>query len=447
MFVEALNTEKTSSHGYAFESAQRVVDNRLTFTNQRLGEALSWKIQYGAQLRYSEARQLQDFWSEPFARRDLLNPRSPNGRILSGASVSPSNGRVYWRGGFNASGPGGHAVRSRNVQSALFAVGEISWQDRFSLIAGIRGERSDFTARAPREAGYAASEENTTAGDIEYLNWSIQPIWKVSETFSLYAAYQESTSFHPTQAGAVIGVENFGASDLTEVGAKGSFFDGRLFASLAAYEWTQERFSDRIGISQPFAAEGWEFEAVWQPVEEWSLIASYGDRSIRKLSPLGFRTVPYSVADPTGAGDEEIGIALQAGQLFSSISSAARASYDDASEIANPSANPNLIQGGAPERTAKLMLVYEKAGGWGFAAGPRWRSGFWHNYDRTLWIDEVVVWNAQVFYRIDRWTVRFNVENLSNERFFIGAEPEFGANTLITQGAERQYRFTLKVDF
>lgn len=447
LFIESLDTSKRSSHGYALESEQRVIDNRLTLTNSWIGNSLSGKIGYGAQIRYSEALQLQDFWSEPFARRDLLNPASPNARILSGGQINPNTSGDYWRGGFGAGGPGAHAVRSTNLQSAFFAMAEISWEDRFTLITGLRGERADFTAEAPSEAGYDASKANRSEGDITFLNWSLQPIWRVTEQISLYGVYQEATTFHPTQAGAVLGEANFGASDLNEAGAKCSLFDGTLFASVAYYEWTQDSFSDVNEVSQRFTAKGWEFETVWQPTSAWSVIASYGDRVIRKLGILGFRTVPYSMADPTGGGDAEIGLALQSGQLFSSISNAAKASYADPSEIATPSANPDLIQGSAPERTAKLFLVYEHTGGWGVGGGPVWRSGFWNNYDRTLWVDEVVLWNGQIFYEREAWSIRINIENLTDERYFLGAEPEFGANTLITQGPGRSYELSVRLAF
>lgn len=447
LFIESLETEKHSSHGYAFESEQLVIDNRLTLTHQGHFDAVSWNLGYGAQLRYSEALQLQDFWSEPFARRDLLNPTA-NSRILSGAETNPNpNGSSYWRGGFFAGGPGGHAVRSALWQAGLFAFGELSWDERFILLAGVRGERADFSAEAPKEAGYA--EPNRQEDDLSFFNWSVQPVWRLTDAVSLYAVYQEATTFHPTQGGAVVNEGNFGASDLVEGGVKTALFDGKLFATLAYYEWKQESFSDRSNISQPFEAEGWEFETVWEPAPGWTLIASYGDRTIRKLAGLGFRTVPFSEADPTGAGNAGVGVALQAGQLFSSISASATEAYgeDRLDEIARPPANPDLVQGGAPERTAKAYLLFQDEAGWGIGAGPSWRSGFWLNYDHTLWIDEVVIWNAQAFYEWDRWTVRVNVENLTDERYFLGSEPEFSANALVTQAPGVSYRLTVRYGF
>jgi iron complex outermembrane recepter protein len=446
VLFEDLSTRKRSSYGYAFENEQRVFDNRLTLSHVGFGDSVSWKLGYGGQLRYSEALQLQDFWSEPFARRDLLNPESPNGRMLSGGQVNPNTGGDYWRGGFGAGGPGGHAVRSRLWQGGVFAFGELGATDRFTLLAGARAERARFIAKAPREAGY--TDSNRQSGAVNSFNWSVQPVLHLREGLNLYGVYQEAKTFHPTQGGAVVNEANFGASELLEGGLKAELLGGRLFATAAAYEWTQERFSDRSNISQPFEARGFELEAVWEAAPGWTILASYGDRVIRKLSPLGFRTVPFGAGDPTGAGDEEIGVALQAGQLFSNISAAARAAYGDAlGDLANPPANPDLIQGGAPERTAKLYLVFEDSRGWGFAGGPTWRAGFWHNYDRTLWIEDVVVWNAQVFYERERWALRLHVENLGDARYFLGAEPEFAANTLITRAPGRSYRLSFRYGF
>ncbi len=442
---EKLKTDKLSSYGYGIQTDQLVLDQRATLTNTfALGDAASLRLSYGAQIRYSEATQLQDFWTEPFARRDISTGLiSANSVILAGGQVDPLTGDNYWGGGFGAGGPGGHAAESDTLQLAAFAVGSVTaFEDRFSLLFGLRGERADFETRVP--SGPTDIAANRLEGDIDFFNFSLNPNLRITEDVSLYAVYQDATTFVPVQGGAVLGEGNFGQAELFEVGAKVSLLENKLFATAAYYEWEQSNFNDRSAVSDQFESEGFELEVTYQPIPALTFIGSLTARETRKISTLGFRTMPFSSVDPTGAGDDEIGVALESGGLLNQFS-AAFGGFTP--EGARPSGNPERIVPGSPETIVKLFGIYRHESGFGASLGLIVRDGYFHNYDRTLTVDDSLVANASLFYRAEKWEVSLGIENLTDEDYFVGADPEFAANTLITKGEERRYDLTFSYRF
>ncbi len=443
-FFEYLETRKLSSYGYGFDSDQMVIADRLIFTNDLELGGIQVDLGYGAELRYSEALQLQDFWTEPFARRDISTGFiSANSVILAGPQVDPNTGNNYWGGGFGAGGPGGHAAKSELLQGGLFAYGDVEFSDMFSVLFGLRQEFADYETVVPDQPTDIADAE--VEGDIDFFNWSINPVLKLTDEVSLYGAYQEATTIVPTQGGAILGDGNFGDAELIEYGAKFSLIEDTLFASVAYYEWEQTSFSDREATSDQFESEGFEVEMTWKPTDSFTLIASFDDRETKKVSDLNFRTVPFSLMDPTGAGNEEIGIALESGILGSQFSAAVGGFTP---EGGSPSGNPDQIVPGFPETTLKLFGIYEFDNGFGVSGGASFRSDYYHNYDRTLLIDESTIVNANIFYKAEKYEVIISVENLTGEDYFVGSDPEFAANTLITKAPdEPEFRLTFTYFF
>jgi len=444
-FLEDLKTDKLSSYGYSIRTDQFVLNDRLEADSKLLlGEAGTLDLKYGLELRYTEATQLQDFWTEPFARRDITNDTiSSNSVILSGAQTDPLiGGNNYWGGGFGAGGPGGHAVESELTQAGAFLMGKFDVGEIFSLIASSRYEFADWDASVPN--GPTDIAPNSISDDTDYFNWSLNPIVKLGKKASLYAVYQEATTYTPLQGGAITGEENFGDSELKEVGLKVSLIEGKLFASLSGYEWEQAGVNNISATSEQFEAEGIELEITWAVTDALTVIASYGDRELKKISDLGFRTMPFSLADPTGQGSDEIGVALESGSLLNQFSGAFGGFTPEGS---TPSGNEERIVPSTPETTIKLFASLDLPGGFGISGGFVYSDEYWHNYDRTLRLDSYVVTNANLSWSNDVWEVMFSVENLADEDYFLGADPEFAANTLITKAPGREAFLTVKYKF
>lgn len=445
LFIEDMSTDKLSSYQYAFRTDQTVFDDRFSITTERdFGDSGKMVFDYGGQFRYTKATQLQDFWSEPFSRRDISRDTiSANSKFLSGAQFDPTIGNNYWGGGFGAGGPGGHAVESELTQIGAFLSGLIEFNEMFSVIASARMDSVDIKAKVP--SGPTDIAQNRTEDSDNFINYSINPTLRLSENVSVYAAYQEATTYAPTQGGAVLGSGNFGDSELIEAGVKVSAMDGRLFMSAAYYEWEQVAFNDRENTSDPYESEGVEFEITYAVTDSTTIIASVGDRETRRTSPLGFRSMPWNLADPTGSLNDEIGLALEAGSLLQQF---APAFGGFTPEGGSPSRNPDLIMPGMPEMTAKLFVSTSFDNGWGGSLGAVYSDSFYASMDRFIVVPSSTVVSSNIWYDAETWKVMLSLENLLGENYFIGADPIFAANTAISKAPDEvQARVTLTIPF
>ena len=444
-FFEKIGTRKLSSYQYATRTDQWVLDDRLSLTTQwDLGGEVELVLDYGLQARFTQASQLQDFWTEPFSRRDISRGSiSDNTRFLSGDQIDPISGHNFWGGGFGASAPGGHAVQSDLAQFGGFTSALLDWDGPFLLIVSGRLDRVDFKVEVPD--GPTDIAQNQTSGEDSFFNWSINPVVRLSRAVSLYASHQKAVTYAPLQGGPILDDRNFGDSGLTEGGIKISFPENRFYATAAYYEWEQSAFNDRTNTSDPYASEGFEIEITFSVNEHTTLIGSFSNRETRRNSSLGFRTMPFSLADPTGQGNDEIGLALEGGALLSPFSNAFGGFTP---EGANPSRNAELIVPGIPEETAKLFVTTNLGDRWGFALGGIYSGSYYHNYDHTLRVDPTFVLHANVSYEVETWEVILSLENLTNENYFVGSEPTFAGNALITKAPETvQARLSLTIPF
>jgi iron complex outermembrane receptor protein len=423
---DSLETEKLSSYGYALFSEQTVFGSKAYMTDRTLIPNTSTTLGFG--LRYTEAKQLQDFWDEPFSRRDITSSFiSPNSILLSGPQ-GPIGGVNQWS---KYGGIGGNR-ESDLFQASAFATFITDWTERLTTIAAFRAEYADYETELPGEVEAATPAALATlrdaaseSGDTDFFNFSFGPNFEVLEGLNLYGNFQKGTSLEPLQAGPVVGEASFSENEMWEIGVKSSLLDGKLFATLAYYEWEQESFSSRENASFSLEGEGIELEATWLVTENFTLIGSYTWQEVRRLNPLG------TVA---GVRDEEA-YALGAG-TFPFVTGGI------------PAANPDLVYPGSPQTVIKLFGLYEFDNGFYISGGPIWQEEFPLSFNHdNIELPNALIWNLNFGYKGDKWEAGLSIENLSNEDYFIGSDPDFAANTLVTKAPETTYNFSVKYKF
>ncbi len=416
-FMEGLNTEKKSSYGYANETKQLVISDKFT-VSQSLPEFKS-KINYGGSARFTYAKMLEDFAAEPFSRRDITLPEiTENGILSSGNDKSPVDGLNFWSGTNN---------RSQLYQIGIFATAKTDFTEKLNAFTSVRVEQSFYNVGFPNEAERASDATRASIdnnGSKAYWMGSFSPVWKLTNEINLYGSLQHGTAIDPTDGGGVRGDDNFTEAELYELGLKSTFFDDRLYTTLAVYYWDQSRFNSREGRAEPLRANGIEVETTYQHNDQFTLTASFTAQRIWRRTALAFRAETRN----------EEQTALRAGIFRSSF-------------VTRPTANPDLIQPGTPEVDAKIFAIYTLANGIGFGGGPTWSDGFWHNYDRTLRSPSSLIWNANIFYKSKNWDAILNIENLTSEDYYLGSEPTFAANTLVTKAQPISWKFTLTYKF
>jgi iron complex outermembrane recepter protein len=429
--LDYIETDKLSTYGYAISTNQLVLETKLT-AEHRLDLLAGMNLTYGVSARYTDAKMLQDFFDEPFGRRDITQAQiSANTVILSGPQRGP-DGKNFW----SPTAQGGANAHSKLWQLSAFAYSENKFTDRFTTYASILLAQAPYDTEYPSEVDLVGPNDprrTPVSADKSYTSLSFSPVFKVVEGVNLYATAQRGTALDPLQGGAIVNENNFSQNKLYEGGVKTSLLAGTLFTSLAVYKWEQTRFDDRTTAAEPLEGRGTEFEFTYAPTKTFSLIGSLNRQRVERKSPLGFRTMPLT----------EQQWALYGGVLNSQFGPAAF----NPSAGARPAANPDLVYPGTPETQAKLYAIYTFPCGFGVSGGPIWSDDYWHNFDRTIRIDSRIVWNGALFYRASAYEITLSVENITNEDYFLGAEPVFGANTLITKAPELNAKLAVTLKF
>ncbi len=412
--VEWLSTDKHSSYGYAIATEQLVAEQKLVW--EQTGLPHDTRLLAGATVRFNHGWTVQDFAAEPFNRRDISRADvSPNSVVAAGADPGPT-GQNFW------STTIGGSTESDLWQGGVFATAVTRWSPRLETTASFRADTLHFRARLPAEADRATAAQRLAAarsGGKTLGSGTVSATWFVAPRTTAYATYQRGTVLQPGQGGTVNSGSNFAAAWLKELGAKTSLWDERLFASLALYEWKSSRFDDRENRAERLRGRGAELELTFVAGPRLSLIASAGAQRVFRLDPLGFRA-------RDGTAER---IALESGSF-------------DAGVTPTPPANPRLIYPGTPETQAKIDAEYRIGAGWSASLGAVWSHAFYHNFERTLVLPESLVWRGSVTWRRGRWHARLSAENLFNADYFLGADPNFSHNDLVTKAPLREIRFS-----
>jgi len=440
-FVESIETEKVSSYGYARGSESYALATKLIIEESHDFGSISAAFQYGVDFRRTQVNDAQDFNFEPFNKRDITEPITPESIILSGPPVN----WAFLRG-----------EKSEADQYGIFLQNKIDFTDSFMVFAGIRHEFTRFSVRDPDEGrtrgptfnptptsanhnpalpvgtftGIALRPARMTGGDENYWSFSINPIYKVTDWWSVYAALQEATALVPAQTGGVLGTRNFADSPFQEVGTKFSVLDKKLFLTASLYRFEKSSFGvTPFGQAEDtkYRSEGYEFEAVYKPINRFTILGSFGQQESKYLGGIPFATRPLT--------DEQValtGNAIQYGP-FGGL---------PATRFAN---NLDAVRQGYPQFTANLFAVYEFENGFGIGAGPQYKSDFYNNNEKTIKLPEALVWNVNLFYRTEKWEVFARLNNVTDEDFFIGST--FAPTMIVTKAEPFNWEVAVKYKF
>jgi hypothetical protein len=316
----------------------------------------------------------------------------------------------------------GGSTESTLWQGALFGFVRTDWTPAFSSIVSVRAETIHYAAQLPTEVGRATAAQRAIAkreGEKQLGSGALSLGWRAAAGAHFYATWQRGPTLQPSPGGTVNSKSNFAMAELKEIGGKFSLLDENLFAGLSAYRWNSARFNDRENRAERLRGQGVELEITWAPTTRLSIIASTGAQRVYRLDALGFR-VRYGTAEK---------IALESGSL-------------DAGGTPTPTLNPQLIYPGSPESQAKIDIAWQATEAWGASLGAVWSHAFYHNFERTLVLPESLVWRGSIDWQHGSFTVRLSGENLLSQDYFLGADPYFAHNNLVTKAPPLELKLT-----
>lgn len=431
-----ITTEKRSSYSYAIDTKQLVLENKLSLTED-FG-FLNSSVTYGGSVRFTKAEQLQDFWDEPFSRRDITAPGISGNSVVFAGGLDPE-GNIRWNSPFAgfAPGIGGNSVTSDLFQYSLFGYAESKITDTLTTYTSLLGAFAHYKTGVPREASVGFPAPANVKGDMWYYSASFSPVLKLTENWSAYVMAQYGTAIEPLQGGPILGENALSRNKLLEIGTKASLLDNRLFVSLAGYMWSQSTFSANAGGNTTIQSEGQgvELELTYAVTDRLTLIAAANHQIVELENPVRFRVVPTT----------EEGFALFGGELQTPFSQ--NQGGFDPSLLGPPANNPKLRINSTPATQIKLFAVYNLENGFGVSGGPIWSSSYYADYDRTVSLPSSIVVNASVYYRQPTYEISLSVDNLTGEDYFYGADPIFASGGIITKAPDRQFKLSYTYKF
>lgn len=249
---------------------------------------------------------------------------------------------------------------------------------RLKLLLGLRQEYySDLL-------NYETSEEETVKQSA--LIPRVGAVYEITKNINGYASYAQG--YQPQVSGTIGSPEVYGGpfdpltSEMGEVGAKGEFFNRRLFASMALYEITQNNIlvnamdaqnPDLLTQRGQERARGIEFDVAGNISTNFSVSANYA----------------YNKAIITESDVEE--------------------------EIGKIKENAPVHQGGL---WAKYTFTQSQLNGLGLALGGSFVTD--RNTMEALTLPGYLVADAALFYKVDKFKVSVNFKNLTDKTYWVG---------------------------
>lgn len=437
-YGETQETSKLSGYGYTeFVPDNWMVNNRtefhFDFDAALGGRDLPVMTISGLEVRHAELLSYQDFSTEPFFIYDVTQPASTF--ILPGLQPGNSFG-----GGFNVPGEPGYGGNpfpsngnqdSRLTQLGFFTQWDMELFERFSIIAGGRGDyfmaeaESPVFVERPGGALYSASA-NTLNGSVflsGIYKWT--PSISTYVTYNLVNAVQGSANFGGVDGtGGDDGLENSLSveSELIEAGAKASLLDDALFLGVAVFR--QDRSNPQlIGPAIGIETTGVELEAFYQPTRNFNASANFTYLDA-KQDDFGYQQT-FSYLDGYEAGY------VQDGRLGTGVGSPNynTARLPDGTVRTRPSGK--IRAASVPRVLFNAYATYQFDFGLGASFGPQVQGEQWQNQEGSLTIPAQFVLNAAVFYRQPKWEVQINFFNLTDERNWTSIDPSFAGNDVI----------------
>lgn len=247
---------------------------------------------------------------------------------------------------------------------------------------------------------------------------------------------------------AATGVYNgfIGEAFLREAGIKGSFFGGKLQASVAAFRQSR---NDVNSPDDPSASadvnstesEGVEFEAKWVPIRDLFLSAY-----------ISYQTQEYVTAPASSTTFEVDGRQVGFQDVYDPATGellypAEAFLYGGRSTTAVPAGTTQYQDRvGNPETQASLQGTYQIGKGFGFLLSGNYFSDVWANRQKTILLPSAYVFNMGLTYDRGKIHVKFNGFNFTDKRYFRPPSGDTNGQLVSVMPGQR-WEASLKVDF
>ena len=426
LFYEAYDNLNENAYGFSqFHDAWVIEDKLVAANSWRMGGA-DVAVQISPSIRYTNFEHGDDYTNEYFDRRDLTRPAGPlDTRLLS--TRIDDDYTEYYIGDY--------------LDLGLAALADVTWDNGFSALAGIRYDAIDMQSRQPVDKLLLASSNNfCTLPDASCVqaeasdgfggfSWTLSISYDSRPGLVPYATVSRQSTVIAGQ-GAEITTGNiasggaFDVSRLAEIGLKGSLLRNSLYFAVSVYEQQRTDFSAQATVTnQASQTEGAEFELRWVANEKLLFTLGYSDMEVINLNTLeaGSRFSFIGSDDIPGVAPESIyGGALGGSVIRPGPRGARRA--------------------GVPRNIASLTASYDFGSGVAVSASAVDVSAVHSGFSNSVMLPAYTLLNTGLVVERGNWTFTVAAKNLTDERYFRANFPNLFGGVIVLPELPRHYQ-------
>lgn len=381
-------------------------------------------------------------------RPDLSLPA--NMRTPYDTFVTPLENLDYFNGG----APWRTRTKTDYTEMGIGSMFDVSVGESLSFILGARHDYIDaktinFAGRYLLGTdGLFATTDLVNTGTDSGFSYTISASYQLPQNLIPYITVGQQTALSDgsdlTIAGNIVAAGPYDSAKITEAGIKGSHFNETFYWAIAAYEQKRSSITadpsgnPLLGGLGNISSEGIELEARWAPNSKFwlsafsvfskSLIVDQGTWTRIFGAPLGFS----DVLDPT------TGEVIYPAEAFT---------WGGQSSIFVPSGVNNELNG-YPNTSHGLSMEYTFETR--LSVGTSWNyiSEIQSGRNLTIILPEAYTGNANISYKTENgWRFKYDMLNLTDERFFRGRNGSGAADALISAMQGRRSQFTISKSF
>lgn len=248
----------------------------------------------------------------------------------------------------------------------------------------------------------------------------------------------------------IIAAGHIGSAELKEAGIKSSFFKNTVFTTISVYEQTRiilqspdEDPAAAAATAGAFASStkttGGELEIKWVPTKN-TFVTAYALKQETEFTPNSGGTM---LVDARTLGFQDVvdstGKVIYPAEAFL---------YGGRSRVTLPDGvEAHKLKGGNPEIQAALTAGYTMRNGLGFTLSSNYLSAVNTGRLGIVRLPSNVTFNTNVFYAFRKWSVKLDLFNVLDERYFKPRTGDTLGDALAQAMPGRRWQVTLRRAF
>ena len=332
-------------------------------------------------------------------------------------------------------------VEGEYTNLALAGLVDAEFDFGLGLLLGLRYDTIDAeSAQDPtRLLPFIVSDPDfvESASDTENgVSWNVSANYKLPGGFIPYVTVAEQSVVVAGQGAELApsdlaGGSWFSATELTEVGIKGDFLDGRLYAAISYYD--QKRTDRNIQsptVNQDIETDGIEAEVRWAVSDKLLLTGSYTSTTVTNATYAadGSAFSFFGAEDMTGVMDHSLHYGGQPiGLNFLSPDMATRA--------------------GIPEELLTLTGTYSFDSGLSVSGSIVDVPSVYSGQSQVVELPGYTLVDLSASYEFGDWLLRASVKNATDEEYFRANFTELFGSTIVLPEKPRSFQASVIYKF